>query len=28
LGDLFTADTLFGVKELRDGSAVALAVPA
>jgi hypothetical protein len=25
---LFTADTLFGVKELRDGSAVALAVPA
>jgi N4-gp56 family major capsid protein len=24
LGDLFTADTLFGVKELRDGSAVAL----
>jgi N4-gp56 family major capsid protein len=28
LGDLFTADTLFGVKELRDGSAIALAVPA
>lgn len=28
LGDLFTADTIFGVKELRDGSAVALAVPA
>ena len=28
LGNLFTADTLFGVKELRDGSAVALAVPA
>ena len=28
LGTLFTADTLFGVKELRDGSAVALAVPA
>jgi hypothetical protein len=25
---LFTADTLYGVKELRDGSAVALAVPA
>jgi hypothetical protein len=25
---LFTADTLFGVKELRDGSAIALAVPA
>ena len=28
LGNLFTADTLFGVKELRDGSAFALAVPA
>ena len=28
LGNLFTADTLYGVKELRDGSAVALAVPA
>jgi len=28
LGTLFTADTLFGVKELRDGTAVALAVPA
>jgi len=28
LGTLFTADTLFGTKELRDGSAVALAVPA
>lgn len=28
LGTLFTADTIFGVKELRDGSAVALAVPA
>lgn len=28
LGTLFTADTLFGVKELRDGAAVALAVPA
>lgn len=28
LGNLFTADTLFGVAELRDGSAVALAVPA
>ena len=28
LGTLFTADTLYGVKELRDGSAVALAVPA
>lgn len=28
LGTLFTADTLFGVKELRDGSAVCLAVPA
>lgn len=28
LGDLFTADTLFGVKELRDGAAIALAVPA
>ena len=27
LGTLFTADTLYGVKELRDGSAVALAVP-
>jgi len=28
LGNLFTADTIYGVKELRDGSAVALAVPA
>jgi hypothetical protein len=28
LGTLFTADTLFGTKELRDGSAVAIAVPA
>jgi N4-gp56 family major capsid protein len=28
LGTLFTSDTLFGVKELRDYSAVALAVPA
>lgn len=28
LGTLFTADTLFGVKELRDGAAIALAVPA
>ena len=28
LGTLYTADTLFGVKELRDGSAFALAVPA
>ena len=28
LGTLFTADTLYGVKELRDYSAVALAVPA
>jgi len=28
LGTLFTADTLYGVKELRDGAAVALAVPA
>ena len=28
LGNLFTADTIFGVKELRDGSCVALAVPA
>lgn len=28
LGNLFTADTIFGVKELRDGSAVALAVNA
>jgi N4-gp56 family major capsid protein len=28
LGNLFTADTLYGVAELRDGSAVALAVPA
>lgn len=27
LGNLFTADTIFGVKELRDGSAIALAVP-
>jgi N4-gp56 family major capsid protein len=28
LGTLFTADTLYGVKELRDGAAVALVVPA
>jgi hypothetical protein len=28
LGTLFTADTLFGTKELRDGAAVALVVPA
>jgi len=28
LGTLFTADTLYGVKELRDNAAVALAVPA
>ena len=28
LGTLFTADTLYGVKELRDGSAFALALPA
>jgi hypothetical protein len=28
LADLFTADTLFGAEELRDYSAVALAVPA
>jgi len=28
LGTLFTADVLYGVAELRDGSAVALAVPA
>jgi N4-gp56 family major capsid protein len=28
LGTLYTADTLYGVKELRDGSAIALAVPA
>ena len=28
LGNLFTADTIFGVKELRDGSAIALAVSA
>jgi N4-gp56 family major capsid protein len=28
LGTLFTADTLYGTKELRDGSAVAIAVPA
>lgn len=28
LGTLFTSDTLYGVKELRDGAAVALAVPA
>ena len=27
LGTLFTSDTIFGVKELRDGSAVCLAVP-
>jgi hypothetical protein len=28
LGTLFTADTLYGVAELRDYSSVALAVPA
>lgn len=28
LGTLYTADTLYGVKELRDGSAFALAIPA
>ena len=28
LGTLFTSDTIYGVKELRDDSAVALAVPA
>jgi N4-gp56 family major capsid protein len=28
LGTLFTADTLYGVQELRDGAAIALAVPA
>lgn len=28
LGDLFTADTIYGVKELRDGGGVALIVPA
>jgi hypothetical protein len=28
LGTLYTADTLYGVKELRDGSCYALAVPA
>ncbi len=28
LGNLFTADTIFGVAELRDGAAVAIAVPA
>ena len=28
LGNLFTADTIFGTAELRDGSAIALAVPA
>lgn len=28
LGTLYTADTLYGVKELRDGSCFALAVPA
>ena len=28
LGTLFTSDTIYGVKELRDGAAVALAVPA
>ena len=27
LGTLFTSDTIYGVKELRDGSAVCLAVP-
>jgi hypothetical protein len=28
LGTLYTADTLYGVSELRDSSAFALAVPA
>jgi hypothetical protein len=28
LGTLFVSDTIYGVKELRDGSAVCLAVPA
>jgi N4-gp56 family major capsid protein len=28
LGDLYTSDTIYGVKELRDGSCYALAVPA
>ena len=28
LGTLYTADTLYGVKELRDGGCIALAVPA
>ena len=28
LGNLFTSDTIYGVKELRDGAAVVLAVPA
>ena len=28
LGDLFTADTLYGVGELRDNAGVAIAVPA
>jgi hypothetical protein len=28
LGTLFTSDMLYGVSELRDGSAIALAVPA
>jgi hypothetical protein len=28
LANLFTADTLYGVAELRDGAAVALVVPA
>ena len=28
LGNLFTADTIFGVAELRDGACVAIAVPA
>lgn len=28
LGTLYTADTLYGVKELRDGACIALAVPA
>jgi hypothetical protein len=28
LGTLFTADTLYGVAELRDYGAIALAVPA
>jgi hypothetical protein len=28
LGTLYTADTLYGVKEMRDDAAYALAVPA